>query len=432
MPVQDKYSRLSAIVRPEGVLPDELCAAALRAQRRRRWSIALGLSAAGAALIGGVAFTAQRVGRGDTRNAEELYEDCHTAEHGERCHADVVFAMRNRDVHPEWYIGLNNCSTFQDYQSFMHTQVLNSGERRCPKPCNGKPKHAPASGTKCKKAKKEKDCHTTVPGDECYAHVIYTRKQADKYPKWYPGLTGESSVSEVQHYLNQENVCPEPCDVVHRQKSASKELKGCHTALPGDTCYADILLAKHKFILKHPEWYKGLTKDSSNDEFQAFLHNQKHSEEAAEKACPNPCNASLVEKAFLRAHCKTADVGDDCYESVMWGRTVGIIKHPEWYGNLTTKSSFEDFQLHLHKDNHTKCDDLPCPCRTAVFGSKCYWSIQWARTKGIKEYPKAFEGLTAQSSFTDFQAHLFEKHGEDHCSRPCKTFPGDPRSPWQR
>jgi len=359
---------------------------------------------------------------------EELFEDCHTAQPGERCHADLVYAMRNRNVHPEWYFGLNNCSTLEDFQAFMHTQILNSGERRCPKPC--KPRHAPHSA--CKRGKEEgRNCHTAVAGDKCYAHVLYTKKEVAKYPKWYPGLSEQSSLTEVQHYLHQENVCPEPCEIAEKQEADSKKLEGCHTALPGETCYADILLAKHKFILKHPEWYEGLSKDSSNDEFQALLHNQHHVDaEAAKKACPNPCNAKVVKEAILSLTCKTANAGDDCYNSVFWGATTGIISHPQWYGNLTSESAFEEFQLHLHKDNHTKCHHVPCPCRTAVKGDKCYASAKWVVTKGIKEHPEAYEGLDSGSTLEDVQTALHEQQPEA-CPRPCKTFPEAPRSLWK-
>lgn len=364
---------------------------------------------------------------GAVRAVEE--KDCHDAKHGERCHTDVVYAIRHRNVHPEWYIGLNNCSTFADFQAFMHTQVLNSGERRCPKPCGAK-SEKPPPGSKCLERKKEKDCHTAVPGDNCYAHMVYTQKEAIKYPKWYPGLSEGSSLSEIQHYLHQENVCPEPCDIAERQRNASKKMAGCHTAMPGDTCYADILLAKHKFILTNKAWYPGLTKDSSNDEFQAFLHNQKHSAESAKKACPNPCNATAADDFHLRAVCKTAEMHDDCYESVLWGATTGLQDHPEWYFGLNSSSTFEDFQLFLHGTNHTKCHHVPCPCHKAVKHDKCWWSVHWVMNTGLLEHPEGFKGLSTGSTFEEVQEHI-AKETPSKCGMPCKTFAEDHRSPWR-
>mmetsp|Transcript_106955 Transcript_106955/g.312787 ORF Transcript_106955/g.312787 Transcript_106955/m.312787 type:complete len:474 (+) Transcript_106955:26-1447(+) len=400
-------------------------------------SLAVGVLAAGTfvALASGGAWNRRRGASGRFRShanaAVELdgFEDCHTAKHGERCHSDVVYAMRNRLLHPEWYIGLSNCSTFGDFQAFMHTQVLNSGERRCPKPCADSHQIGHAS-PHCKKEKKKKSCHTAVPGDECYAHVLYTRKEASKYPRWYPGLSAASSISEVQHYLKEENVCPEPCELV-KKKNLSAALRGCHTALPGETCYGDVMLAKEHFIEKHPEWYPGLTNKSSRDEFQAFLHSQhKADEDGAKKACPNPCNEEVVDETTLRATCRTAEQGDACYESVMWGATEGIANHPDWYAGLEDNATFEDFQLHLHEDNHTKCHHVPCPCHTARKGEKCYWSILWVLRTGIKKYPKTFKGLSAKSSLEEVQIHL-HKDRTSTCGRPCVTFDAE-RSPWKK
>lgn len=356
---------------------------------------------------------------------------CHTAKHGERCHTDVVYAMRNRQLHPEWYIGLDNCSTFEDFQTFMSNQVLNSGGRRCPKPCRGPGKKK----RDCKEddAPEDKECHTAVPGDKCYAHMIYTQKEAIKYPRWYPGLSAESTLKEVQHYLKEEKVCPEPCgldEVVNK----SKALAHCHTALPGETCFQDVVLAKEHFIVKHPDWYPGLTNESTRDEFQAFLHNQHDGEDGsddgigANKACPNPCNKDVVEDMEIRFNCETATLGDACYESVAWGATKGIVDHPEWYPGLAENSTFEDFQLKVSKDNHTHCQKVPCPCHTAQRGEKCYWSILWVLRTGISKYPKTFEGLSSTSSLEEVQQHLYVD-GTSTCGRPCATFPDSPWTP---
>eukprot|EP00408_Alexandrium_pacificum_P068922 CAMPEP_0171181718 /NCGR_PEP_ID=MMETSP0790-20130122/14401_1 /TAXON_ID=2925 /ORGANISM="Alexandrium catenella, Strain OF101" /LENGTH=473 /DNA_ID=CAMNT_0011646659 /DNA_START=32 /DNA_END=1453 /DNA_ORIENTATION=- len=391
-----------------------------------------------AAMVSGGAWARGRRRGGGLRSSDSLVlldetaeEDCHTAKHGERCHTDVVYAMRYRMLHPEWYIGLTNCSSFGNFQAFMHTQVLNSGERRCPLPCSDAHEIGHVGEDCAEEETQQKDCHTAVPGDECYAHVLYTQKEAIKYPRWYPGLTADSSIAEVQHYLKEENVCPEPCELVPK-KNLSEKLEGCHTALPGDTCFGDIMQAKEQFIEKHPEWYPGLTNASSRDEFQAFLHAQRHVDaEAAEKACPNPCNEQALDEIKLRATCRTAEAGDDCFESVLWGATKGIQQHPEWYKGLQDNSSFEEFQMHLHADNHTKCVHAPCPCHTARFGEECYWSIMWVFREGIHKYPKTFKGLTNESSLEEVQLVLHNDR-TNTCGRPCTSFDADERSPWKK
>eukprot|EP00404_Azadinium_spinosum_P048347 CAMPEP_0180805146 /NCGR_PEP_ID=MMETSP1038_2-20121128/61853_1 /TAXON_ID=632150 /ORGANISM="Azadinium spinosum, Strain 3D9" /LENGTH=57 /DNA_ID=CAMNT_0022845665 /DNA_START=54 /DNA_END=223 /DNA_ORIENTATION=+ len=52
-----------------------------------------------------------------------------------------------------------------------------------------------------------------------------------------------------------------------RHPSAHRET--CHTAVEGEACYSDVMYAKTEYILKHPEWYIGLTESSCFEEFQA-------------------------------------------------------------------------------------------------------------------------------------------------------------------
>lgn len=345
----------------------------------------------------------------------EKEKDCHTVAEHERCHADIVHAMKDINEHPTWYQGLNNKSTFKEFQAFLHTQIENDGQRRCPKPCGLKVKHTTTASPD--------ECHDAQPGEECYSHMIYTRKEAGRYPKWYPGLSGRSHLSTVQHYLKQENVCPEPCSLVDKEDNTTDNDTDCHTALPGESCFQDILYAKNTFIAKHPELYPGLTNASSRDLFQAFLHGQSSVDDDAEKKkCPKPCDPEAVEEVDFRSTCETAKEHDPCWESIVWGATVGMKKHPEWYGELTSQSSFEDFQLHLNNNTDTKCPKKPCPCHTHVEGDKCYDAVMYVLHTGLREHPKEYKGLTAHSSFEDVQAHLHALRTTP-CLRPCMAAP---------
>mmetsp|Transcript_33092 Transcript_33092/g.99683 ORF Transcript_33092/g.99683 Transcript_33092/m.99683 type:complete len:449 (+) Transcript_33092:49-1395(+) len=340
---------------------------------------------------------------------------CHTVAKHERCYADVMHAMEDIDTHPVWYQGLNNKSTFKEFQNFLHTQVENNGERRCPKPCG--------LVVKSTTTPEPDKCHDAVPGEECYSHMVYTRKEAGRYPKWYPGLTGKSPLTTVQHYLEQENVCPEPCALVKEEDNTTDDMADCHTALPGESCFDDIIYAKTTYIHKHPELYPGLTNASSRDMFQAFLHGQSSvDDEAAKRKCPKPCDPDAVDDVKVRARCETAKEHDPCWESIVWGATVGMKKHPEWYGELTSQSSFEDFQLHLNNNTDTKCPKKPCPCHTHVEGDKCYDAVMYVLHTGLREHPKEYKGLTAHSSFEDVQAHLHALRTTP-CLRPCMAAP---------
>jgi len=350
-------------------------------------------------------------------------ERCHTAKRGERCHSDVIWAMKKWKDHPEWYINITERSTFEDYQCFFHRQIENDGARRCPQPCDYHPQASQDDVTGHGSIARKGNCHTTKPGEECYNHVIYTQRQAAKYKDLYSGLDAHSSFEDVQHYLSQERQCPEPCDPGSNKPNSSAMIE-CHTARPGESCFSAILFAKNKFIVQHASWYRGsgLTKNSSNDDFQAYLHNQDHvDDEAGKKQCPKPCDRTAESRAEVNLVCETARSGE-CYDSVMYGATRGIKEHPEWYSNLTSQSSFEDFQLHIYTGPKPKCNKAPCPCQNAVVGDACHRSIEWVKSVGVKKHPEDFFGITALSSDLDVQRLLHEKRMEP-CPRPCVPIP---------
>lgn len=58
----------------------------------------------------------------------------------------------------------------------------------------------------------------------------------------------------------------------------------CHTAIKGEHCYHEVLWAYFSGINTHPEWYAGLTRQSSFEDFQALLHNRDKTE------CRKPCS----------------------------------------------------------------------------------------------------------------------------------------------
>ncbi|CAK0810995.1 unnamed protein product [Prorocentrum cordatum] len=46
--------------------------------------------------------------------------------------------------------------------------------------------------------------------------------------------------------------------------------------------------------------------------------------------------------------CRTSVAGEECFVEVQWAMQTGIAENPGWYAPLTSSSSFEDFQRHLH------------------------------------------------------------------------------------
>jgi hypothetical protein len=119
-------------------------------------------------------------------------------------------------------------------------------------------------------------------------------------------------------------------------------------AVKDDDCYKSVVWAMTQGLKEHPEWYKGLTKNSLFEEFQSVL-----AESPEDTKCDHkPCKTA--------AGCQTAKPDSPCYAGVRWDMTEGIKTHPDWYPGLTENSSFEEFQGRTHKSNKTLCPSEPC------------------------------------------------------------------------
>jgi len=362
--------------------------------------------------------------------------ECQEAPKGSQCLKDIEYAMHHIKAHPDWYVGLDEKSDLKAFQAFLHKQRTKGGLRRCPKPCG----HVERINQHLYSSK----CHTALKGEDCYNHVIYTKKEnLPKHPEWYPGLPAHSSFQVIQDYLHNQHVCPKPCGLSEARKKDRKaecmekhgrarrlcleeqdEDSTCHTAVPGEPCYGDILWARD-YQKQHPEFYNGVDENSTFEEFQALLHLQKN--EDATKRCPNPCNKKAVDRLddVDMRHCNTASPGESCYKSVAWVIEDGIKKHPAWYENITEESSFEEVQARLVKDKQPACRRHPCPCETATKGDACYNSVKWVMTSGLANHSSWYKDLNENSTFEEVQLRLHRDH-KTHCKLPCR------RPPWAR
>merc|ERR1712217_895530 len=116
--------------------------------------------------------------------------------------------------------------------------------------------------------------------------------------------------------------------------------------------------------------------------------------------------------------CHDTKEGERCYTAVMWAMKHGIVVHPEWYPGLHVGSSFAEFQAHMNYISHGGCSD-PCDiCYTSEPGEQCYEAVTWAMEYGISLYPEAYGNLTSGSTFEEFQRVLYFE-GRDGCKWPC-------------
>merc|ERR1712060_274229 len=150
---------------------------------------------------------------------------------------------------------------------------------------------------------------------------------------------------------------PAPC--AHASDTCMEKVMGhcsestvgrCTTAQKGDTCFMHVRWAMQTGVVVHPEWYHGLSVESSFEEFQKLLRrNSRHN-------CPKPCPT-------VHMKCHTAVQGETCHRHVRWAMRTGIKAVPSWYPTLTKDSSFESFQARLHHLHHGDC---PRPCSHAA------------------------------------------------------------------
>jgi len=338
----------------------------------------------------------------DKEPPEASAKNCRTAVKGEACW-DAITWVRSKGFkqHPEWFKGITASSTPEEIQNYL------SGR-------NGSHCSRPAC-----------HCHTARPGEDCYTHVAFTIKALPDHPSWYPGLTTNSTVKEVQAFMHEETtgdkrkrVCPLPCGLNHDK--TDKHHRRCHTAIAGETCYDQVLWAMDE-VDAHPEWYPGLNSSSTVEEFQALLHLGKKDNEG--KHCPIPCDEEAVDKAANNSewlNCHIAQQGEPCYDAVVEAYE-GVKKHPEKYDGISEESTFEEIQAFVHHHRSgAHCDQMPCKCRTAVKGEKCYESVSWVLSSGIKLHKARYEMLSANSTREEVQ-HALHAQRQHHCLLPCSA-----------
>lgn len=410
-----------------------------------------------------------------TRAPTEAPEgSCHSAKEDEKCYRQIENTRKNIADHPDWYGGLTEESSDSDIQEYLHEQHNSA----CPRPCDRDAAEAPddEEAKKCRTAVKGEECwdaiqwvrssgyekhpewfkgitaestpeeiqnylagrngshcdrpacqcHTALPGEDCFTHVSFTIKALPKHPDWYPGLSENSSVKEVQAFMYQEKdasgkrVCPFPCGMDHDKQDKHKHR--CHTTIPGEACYHQVLWAMDE-VRAHPEWYPGLNSSSSVEEFQAWLHLGK--KDSLGQRCPIPCNEEAMEAAKNNSEagpCHIAQKGEPCHRDVLEVHE-DLKKHPDKYDGLSKSSTFEEIQTYLQKTGGSHCDHLPCFCHTAVKGERCYESVSWVLEKGIKRHMARYEMLSAKSTREEVQTVLHADRRK-HCLLPCAA-------PWE-
>lgn len=127
---------------------------------------------------------------GRASSSQHKDDTCRTVSSSEMCYTNVLYGMRRGlSEHPEWFPGLDETSSFEDFQAVLHRNP----DLKCPKPCA------------CKTAKYE---------DSCYKQVKWVLNEGlQKHPEWYPDVTKNSSWEVVQAHIHKDDKtkCGKPC-----------------------------------------------------------------------------------------------------------------------------------------------------------------------------------------------------------------------------
>jgi len=358
------------------------------------------------------------------REAKLSKNGCLTARRGSDCWTHVMYTSKQIPEHPEWYVGLTKDSKFDEVQQYLSHQTTEDGNSVCPLPCGTKePK---------KKAKVVKNCHTAQKGEKCYDAVHWVRSVGWKlHPKWFRGITSESSPEETQNYLSK-----------HKGSHCHEKACPCHTAQSGEECYVHVMFTMKEDLPNHPQWFRGLTAKSSFAQVQAYLAQEVDVD--GKHICEQPCGLPAVtidnSSDDNRTRCHTAEAGEQCYDQVLYAMEE-VSLHPEWYAGLTNESSFEAFQEWLHrgkKDDEGRRCPRPCNldaiknvtsssaagyCHTALRNEPCWDDVLDVHFNKLQESAELYKGLTASSTFEDIQLKISNTSDSrcDHRPCPCHT-----------
>jgi len=146
----------------------------------------------------------------DSTQQAEATEGCKDL--SKTCQEDLDWAMR-QGIHesPEWYPGLTQASTQEQFQSFLHKRLGS-----CPEPCgdaamssSGVGKVTTTTSTTISLVHGCKELSSDCQGDLDWAMQVGIRQ----HPEWYPGLLPSSSREEFQSFLHISlGSCPAPCE----------------------------------------------------------------------------------------------------------------------------------------------------------------------------------------------------------------------------
>jgi len=258
----------------------------------------------------------------ETQCAKSLFDA------GWDCHGDVMWAKNvGIDQHPEWYGSLTSSSSISDIHAYIHALPACSPEQS--PPC------APHYCTRpCYSSQEVQVCWVDLRNAQSYGELLSRRMLNVCMPDgqggsniigahesdftYQPPCPDSGAVIDVRHFPNSvcagihdhrysalmdgmalDNCCNEDASSCDLSCKADVHIGECRNLAPIEdaVCANQIHWAMTEGIQSHPEWYTGLSVDSSHLDFQLYLSTLPRCSDngsvppcyGGETSCPPPC-----------------------------------------------------------------------------------------------------------------------------------------------
>ncbi|CAK0884744.1 unnamed protein product [Prorocentrum cordatum] len=244
----------------------------------------------------------------------------------------------------------------------------------------------------------ETECQDARVGSTCYDAVAWLRSEIfKKHPSWYPGYTSETSAEDVQDMLYGlgKASCPRPCFASAPRAPTAAELRqpkfDCRDTVQGDLCYEGLSWLRSVGFGLHPDWYPGLTANSSTPTIQSELHRTGRAD------CPRPCALTEQQEAAATA-AEMSGAAPESVDDVAREKVEQATEKPE------------------KPEEHAQ--DEGDDCMDAKPETQCYNDVAFGVAGGVKMHHALYDGLKESSSFKDIQEFLY-LNNRSGCTKPC-------------
>jgi hypothetical protein len=132
----------------------------------------------------------------------------------------------------------------------------------------------------------------------------------------------------------------------------------CHTAFAGERCYEYVTWAMRYGIVEQPQWYHGITKDSSFMDYQAVAHREVYAD------CYRPCPPQAKEPSKEKEHGNGKARVLELKVQVWWLWALGALALVAVAGSAVTAIALINARKHLvGRSGYNATTARPTPAR---------------------------------------------------------------------